>query len=355
MKTKKQQKLTYTLRVSLLSPLENKVSKNYLKTNNFLNTLFKSNANDNKSHNFSTHASDLTINLNPAWVAGIIDSEGNFSILVQKTTSGYKLSLAFKVTQKGHSKGILLALQRYFGCGNIYIDNKKEGAYKFSVNRIDDIVNYVIPLIDKYSLRTSKNLDYKDFKKVALLMKDKQHLNPKVKEEIVLIKNNMNSLRSFEERWNYLKNSEPIKLCSEWIQAFVDGEGSFQYGISNTVNRGKPYIALSPTLEIAQSNHDVAILNAIKEFFGCGYLKPKYDINNLEAAKASRIVNRLVINQHSVIIDFFDIYSLYTRKLLDYKDWKTLIQLKAEGAHHTPEGLKKMQSIKASMNRGRSE
>jgi hypothetical protein len=266
MKTKKQQKLTYTLRVSLLSPLENKVSKNYLKTNNFLNTLFKSNANDNKSQNFSTHASDLTINLNPAWVAGIIDSEGNFSILVQKTTSGYKLSLAFKVTQKGHSKGILLALQRYFGCGNIYIDNKKEGAYKFSVNRIDDIVNYVIPLIDKYSLRTSKNLDYKDFKKVALLMKDKQHLNPKVKEEIVLIKNNMNSLRSFEERWNYLKNSEPIKLCSEWIQAFVDGEGSFQYGISNTVNRGKPYIALSPTLEIAQSNHDVAILNAIKEF-----------------------------------------------------------------------------------------
>lgn len=170
------------------------------------------------------------------------------------------------MTQKGHSKGILLALQRYFGCGNIYIDNKKEDAYKFSVNRIDDIVNYVIPLIDKYSLRTSKNLDYQDFKKVALLMKDKQHLNPKVKEEIVLIKNNMNSLRSFEERWNYLKNSEPIKLCSEWIQAFVDGEGPFQYGISNIVNRGKPYIALTPTLEIAQSNHDVTILNAIKEF-----------------------------------------------------------------------------------------
>jgi len=74
------------------------------------------------------------------------------------------------------------------------------------------------------------------------------------------------------------------------------------------VNRGKPYIALTPTLEIAQSNHDVAILNAIIQFFGYGYLKPKYDINNLEAAKASRIVNRLVINQHSVIIDFFDKY-----------------------------------------------
>lgn len=186
--------------------------------------------NNRNCHNLSTHDSYLVaerVNLTPGWVSGIIDSEGNFSILVQQTKGGCKIGLAFKVTQKGHSKGILLALQRYFGCGNIYIDNKKEDAYKFSVNKIDDIVNNVIPLLEKYSLLTSKNLDYLDFKKVALLMKDKQHLNPKVKEEIVLIKNNMNSLRSFEERWNYLKNSEPIKLSSEWVQAFVDGEGSF--------------------------------------------------------------------------------------------------------------------------------
>jgi hypothetical protein len=38
---------------------------------------------------------------------------------------------------------------------------------------------------------------------------------------------------------------------------------------------------------------------------------------------------------------------------LDYFNWKTLIQLKAEGAHHTPEGLQKMKDIKASMNKGR--
>lgn len=125
--------------------------------------------------------------------------------------------------------------------------------------------------------------------------------------------------------------------------------------ISPTVNRGKPYIALTHTLEIAPSNHDVAILNAIIQFFGGGYLKPKYDINNLEAVKASRIVNRVVINQHSVIIDFFDKYPLYTRKFLDYQDWKTLIQLKTSGVHRTPEGLQKMQMIKASMNRGRGE
>lgn len=96
--------------------------------------------------------------------------------------------------------GILLDLRTYFGCGNIVMDNAKENAYKFSVNKIDDIINKVIPHLDKYPLLTSKNLDYLDFKKVALLMKDKLHLNKEVMKGILLIKNNMNNSRSFEER-----------------------------------------------------------------------------------------------------------------------------------------------------------
>jgi len=299
--------------------------------------------------------SDLDINLSPWWVTGIIDSEGNFSVFFQETKNGYKISLAFKVTQKEHSKGILLALQKFYGCGNIYLDNKKENAYKYSVNKIEDIVLKIIPHLDKYPLRTSKYLDYLDFREVALKMKDKLHLNKEVRDSILLVKNNMNSLRTFEERWNYFQDSWPIKLNSEWVQAFVDGEGSFQFGIANAISRGKPYIALTPTLEIAQSNHDVWILKALAEFFGFGYIKPKYDISSMVEAKNSRIVNRFVINQHSVVIEFFDKYPLYTRKYLDYLDWKKLIQLKAERAQDTLEGLQKMRAIKANMNRGRGD
>lgn len=253
-------------------------------------------------------------------MTGIADSEGNFSVLTQKTDSGHKFTLAFKVTQKEHSKGILLDLQRFFGCGNIYIDNKKENAYKFSINKIDDIINNVIPHFDKHPLLTSKNLDYLDFKKVALLIKDKLHLNEEGYKNIMLVKNNMNSKRSFEDRWNYLNKFEHIKLNNEWVQAFIDGEGSFQFRIANAVSRGKPYIALTPTLEIAQSNHDVRLLEAFAQFFGFGYIKPKYDFSDIEAAKNSRIVNRFVINQHNVVTEFFDMYPLYTRKNLDYLD-----------------------------------
>ena len=48
------------------------------------------------------------------WVTGITDAEGNFSIHKQKTKKGYKLSLAFKITQKNHSMGILYDLKIFF-------------------------------------------------------------------------------------------------------------------------------------------------------------------------------------------------------------------------------------------------
>lgn len=291
--------------------------------------------------------------LHPEWVTGIIDSEGNLSITVQKINNSIKISLLFKVTQKNHSMGILLDLQNYFGCGNIHIDNKTANANKFSITRLEDIITKVIPHLDKYPLITSKNLDFQDWKKVAFMIQDKLHLKKEFQTEILSIKENMNSLRNFEERWNFVQKSKPIVLSNEWVQAFVDGEGSFQFTISNTVNRGKPYVSLTPTLEVAQSNHDVGVLHALVQFFNNGYIKPKYDINDLNSVKNSRSVNRFIINQHDVVIQFFDKYTLLTQKYLDYLSWKELIELKSNNVHKTPEGLKKMQDIKNSMNKGR--
>jgi hypothetical protein len=154
------------------------------------------------------------------------------------------------------------------------------------------------------------------------------------------------------ERWNFFNSIGPITLTSEWVQAFIDGEGCFQFGIADALSRGKPYVALTPTLSVSQSTHDIKLLKAFIDFFGCGYLKPKLDITDLEAAKASRSVSRYVINQHSVITEFIEKFPMLTRKRLDYLDWKKLIQLKAERAHDTPEG-RLMEKIKSTMNRGR--
>lgn len=123
-----------------------------------------------------------------------------FLCLAQKTSKGIKIILGFKVTQKAHSMGILYDLQRYFNCGNIQIDSRKDDAYKFNVNKLEDILNIIIPHFDKYPLFTSKRLDYLDFKRVALMMKEGLHLKKEDQEIIQVIKKNMNNGRSFEER-----------------------------------------------------------------------------------------------------------------------------------------------------------
>ena len=112
-------------------------------------------------------------------------------------------------------------------------------------------------------------------------------------------------------------------------------------------------MSVNPTLEIAQRSHDVFVLRAIVEYFGIGYLKPKYDIFSLEDSKNSRDVSRAVFNQFEVIIKFVDEYPMLTCKQLDYLDWKEIIRLKNQGAHKIEEGKQKMIELKLGMNRGR--
>jgi hypothetical protein len=278
-------------------------------------------------------------------VTGIVDSEGNFSINYNSRSK--KVSASFKVTQRDHSLIILNDLKNFFNCGNINIDNRKFKTFKYTVSKTSDLINIIIPHFDKYPLVGSKHLDFLDFKK-ALLIKD----NSNSLKEILLIKENMNKKRKYEERWNYL-NKLTLNLKPEWVQAFLDGEGTLQCRIAETESRGKFYINVNPTLEIAQSSHDVKVLNAIKCFFGLGYLKPKYDIESLDASKKSRSVSRLIINQSFTIINFFDKYPLFTRKHLDFLDWKKIIELKSKNAHRAVEGLQSMIDLKRGMNRGR--
>jgi biotin synthase-like enzyme len=116
----------------------------------------------------------------------------------------------------------------------------------------------------------SKQLDFLDWKEAILTYVNKD-INA-----VLIIKEKMNSKRSFEERWNYLSKVN-IVLRPEWIQAFVDGEGCFFCGIGYHQNRGKEILKITNTLEIAQNTHDIKILMAIEYYFGQGYIKPKFD------------------------------------------------------------------------------
>lgn len=140
-------------------------------------------------------------NINSPWqVTGLVDSEGGFFISISKNgpKGGLSIKLEFKVTQKSHSEGILNNIKEYFGCGTVVIDNRKTDTKKYHISALSEILNIIIPHFDKYPCLTSKKLNFKDWKKIALMMYEKKHLTNKGLEKIINISSKMNKKRSFE-------------------------------------------------------------------------------------------------------------------------------------------------------------
>lgn len=294
--------------------------------------------------------------LSPWQVTGLVDSEGSFSI----SLSGNSIKLEFKVSQKIHSTVILNQLQKFFGCGSVVIDNRRTETHKFRVSKLSEVLGIIVPHFEKFPCLTSKALNYIDWKKVALLMNDSQHLNPQGLNQIKTILKNMNTNRTFEDKYNYCLTAlglQPngdvnINLPFDWVQSFIDAEGTFyNYLASKKIDsRGKPYQRCDSSLEICQNSHDVAILLAIKKHFGGGYIKPKYNFFDIYECKNSRSVNRFIFRNTDQIIKFVDNYPMLTRKQLDYLDWKKIVELKKSGAHKTVEGLELIKKILSNMN-----
>ena len=281
--------------------------------------------------------------LSPMWVTGITDAEGNFSINYNRKAN--KFNFSFKVTQNMYSKGILLDLKTFFKCGNIYVDNSNFNTYKFVVSDRDSLIKKVLPHFDSHPLLTSKKLDYLDFRKICIGF-NSVHKNDY--DKILSAKNGMNSKRSFDDRWKFYL-TKPI-ITDEWLQAFIDGEGSFQFSMSHTFNRNKKVWTAYCSLEITQSNYSIIILDAIKQHLGVGSLKPSYDISDLDKCKNSKPVNKFVTTSVDTIVSFVDKYPMFTSKALDYADWKSLVLLKKDRAHTTPEGRLEIIRIRQGMN-----
>lgn len=194
-------------------------------------------------------------------------------------------------------------------------------------------------------------------------METKDHLTKKGLEKIREISSKMNTGRTFREKYNFLSHSLNLdlngtiqyKLPEYWVQTFIDGEGMF-YNYLKTelpMQREKNKVILDSSMEIAQANHDVLILIAIKQFFNGGYIKPKYNVSSITECQESRSVNRFILRDTKKIIEFVNKYPMLTRKHLDYLDWKTIVELKNNGEYKSPEGLAKIQEIKGRMNTNR--
>ena len=133
------------------------------------------------------------------WIVGYTDGEGCFSVSVfkNKTTKfGYQVFPEFVITQGEKSKDSLTIVRKFFSCGQIYVNNRKdnhtENIYRYCVRSLSAIQSIIIPFFLKYPLRTNKQKDFLLFVQAVKIISQKKHLTPSGFSKIVEIKSKMN-------------------------------------------------------------------------------------------------------------------------------------------------------------------
>ncbi len=103
-----------------------------------------------------------------AYISGYADGEGCFTVSISpraKLLVGWEVRPSFSVSQNGDRAEVLHVMQAYFGCGSIRPDR----------NRLDDLVERVIPHFERYPLLSGKRLDFDRFSAVCRLAADGRH------------------------------------------------------------------------------------------------------------------------------------------------------------------------------------
>ena len=102
--------------------------------------------------------------------------------------------MRFILTQHIRDEEFLKSLISTLNCGR-YIS--KSGYGEFIVEKFTDVFDKVIPIFEEFKLHGVKSNNFEDFKKAALLIKNKQHLTREGLDQIKKIKGGMNKNREY--------------------------------------------------------------------------------------------------------------------------------------------------------------
>ena len=131
------------------------------------------------------------------WIAGFTYGEGCFKVLVNKSSSikvGFQVVLVFQITQHSRDEILMNKLIYYFECGSIE-KNSIRHSLDFKVHRFADNYEKIIPFFNQHNILGKKYKDFKDWCKVAEIVKTKNHLTIQGLDEILKIKSHMNTGR----------------------------------------------------------------------------------------------------------------------------------------------------------------
>ncbi len=137
------------------------------------------------------------MHLEAQWIVGFVDGEGCFHVSInphREMATGYQVLPEFTVVQHKQDVKVLHALKDHFGCGVVRVNHGDRMAYR--VRSINHLLERIIPFFMKHPLKSKKNIDFRKFRRILLMMEKGEHLQEQGLEEIRNIASQMNRGRS---------------------------------------------------------------------------------------------------------------------------------------------------------------
>ena len=145
------------------------------------------------------------------------------------------------------------------------------------------------------------------------------------------------------------QQERPKNFClNPWyITGFVEGEGSFHVALYKDLAM-KQKVKIIPEFHISQLNSRKEILEVIKDYFGCGYLKENHRSRFNDRTFVYVVRNRN--NLTKKIIPFFKKYPFKSNKQLNFQLFEKIVGLMAKGVHKTHKGVRQIINYAYQMN-----
>lgn len=224
----------------------------------------------------------------------------------------------------------------------------------YRVDKLNDILEVIIPHFDIYPLVTQKLADYMLFKKIVSLMKNKEHLTLDGLKKILSFKASLNLGLSSELKDKF-SNIEAVKRpliidkdipSPFWMAGFTTRDGSFYLIVRANKLNEIPRIDIGFT--IAQHSRDILLLEKFIDFFKCGRIKKdsRHSVHYYVVTNIKDITNN--------IIPFFNKYNTIGVKSLNFTDWCEGAKIIKSKAHLSEEGVSHIIAIQSRMNSKRS-
>ena len=314
------------------------------------------------------------------WFRGFTDAEGSFYIV---RSSGSSFKFRFKILLHIDDKEVLYYIKNTLNIGKVST-LKSTAVFTVTAQKELSLILYIFTSI--CTLNTTKHLNLLAFKKAFELY---WNISPQgqtqifnrqeLVKDIDAIKNSMNYKRSNYE----MPQEHEIQITPYWLLGFVEGDGSFF--VSNTFALGfsikqkgnlvlvkaiqnffNKLLTLSPSIlsNIAKwkgsllSDPDCSNSTALKfnEFEAINSLSIA-SISITKTTSREDVVHSITISREGyikkVLIPFFDSMIWHTKKEMDYKDWKTILNIKSSGLYFTDKGKELIKSIASQMNNNR--